>query len=176
MDGVKGSRHREEDGCWLAFQAVWWVLARFSSVQFSRSVVSNSLQTHEPQYTRPPCPSPTLRVHPNPCPLSQWCHPTISFSGVPFSSCLQSPNAQNSQIRKPVTLLTDENGQQQKLLCRAWALCLAVCICHLQHSCVVSLSLLCSETKRAYRTESKDVHKPSPSDRKTIWRESDTEG
>ena len=47
------------------------ILKFFSSVQFSRSVVSNSLQPHEPQYTRPPCPSPTLRVHPNPCPLSQ---------------------------------------------------------------------------------------------------------
>ena len=96
MDGVKGSRHREEDGCWLAFQAVWWVLARFSSVQFSRSVVSNSLQPHEPQYTRPPCPSPTLRVHPNPCPLSQWCYPTISSSVVPSSSCPQSFPASGS--------------------------------------------------------------------------------
>ena len=48
-------------------------------VQFSRSVVSDSLQPHEPQYARPPCPSPTPGVHPNPCPLSWWCHPTISF-------------------------------------------------------------------------------------------------
>ena len=47
------------------------------SVQFSHSVVSDSLQLHEPQHTRPPCPSPTPRVHPNPCPLSRWCHPTI---------------------------------------------------------------------------------------------------
>ena len=46
------------------------------SVQFSHSVMSNSLLPHEPQHTRPPCPSPTPRVHPNPCPLSQWCHPT----------------------------------------------------------------------------------------------------
>ena len=59
----------------------------FSSVQFSRSVVSNSLRAHEPQHTRPPCPSPTPGVHPNPCPLSWWCHPTISSSVVPFSSC-----------------------------------------------------------------------------------------
>ena len=60
------------------------------SVQFSRSVVSDSLQPHEPQHTRPPCPSPTPRVHPNPCPLNQWCHPTISSSVIPFSSCPQS--------------------------------------------------------------------------------------
>ena len=60
-----------------------------SSVQFSHSVVSNSLRPHEPQHTRPPCPSPTHGVHPNPCPLSWWCHPTISSSVVPFSSCPQ---------------------------------------------------------------------------------------
>ena len=59
-------------------------------VQFSRSVTSNSLQPHGPQHARPPCPSPTLGVYPNSCPLSQWCHPTISSSVVPFSSCLQS--------------------------------------------------------------------------------------
>ena len=66
------------------------------SVQFSLSVVSNSLWHHEPQHTRPPCPSPTPRVHPNPCPLSRWCHPTISFSVVPFSSCPQSFPASGS--------------------------------------------------------------------------------
>ena len=54
------------------------------SVQFSCSVLSDSLWPHEPQHARPPCPSPTARVHPNPCPLSQWCHPTISSSVVPF--------------------------------------------------------------------------------------------
>ena len=53
--------------------------------EFSRSVVSYSLWSHEPQHARPPCPSPTPRVHPNSCPLSQWCHPTISSSVVPFS-------------------------------------------------------------------------------------------
>ena len=58
--------------------------------QFSRSVMSDSLQPHEPQHTRPPCPSPPPRVHPNSCPLSWWCHPTISSSVVPFSSCPQS--------------------------------------------------------------------------------------
>ena len=63
---------------------------QFSPVQFSRSVVSNSLRPHEPQHASPPYPSPTPRVHPNSCPLSWWCHPTISSSVVPFSSCLQS--------------------------------------------------------------------------------------
>ena len=58
-----------------------------SSVQFSCLVMSDSLQPHEPQHARPPCPSPTPGVHPNPFPLSWWCHPTISSSVVPFSSC-----------------------------------------------------------------------------------------
>ena len=60
------------------------------SVQFSRSVMSNSLQPHEPQHARPPCPSPTPRVYSNSCPSSRWCHPAISSSVVPFSSCPQS--------------------------------------------------------------------------------------
>ena len=63
---------------------------QFSSVQFRHSVLSNSLWPYEPQHTRPPCPSPTPRVYSNSCPLSCWCHPTISSSVVPFSSCLQS--------------------------------------------------------------------------------------
>ena len=58
--------------------------------QFSRSVVSDSLRPHEPQLARPPCPAPTRRVYPNSCPLNRWCHPTISSSVIPFSSCLQS--------------------------------------------------------------------------------------
>ena len=60
------------------------------SVQFNHSVVSDSLRPHEPQHARPPCPWPIPGAHPNPCPLSQWCHPTISSSIVPFSSCPQS--------------------------------------------------------------------------------------
>ena len=67
-----------------------------SSVQFSRSVVSDSLRPHEPQHTRPPCSSPTPGGHPNPCPLSQWCHPAISSSVIPFSSCPQSFPASGS--------------------------------------------------------------------------------
>ena len=61
-----------------------------SSFQFSGSVVSDSLWPHEPQHARPPCPSPTPRVYPNSCPLSQWCHPPISSSVIPFSSHLES--------------------------------------------------------------------------------------
>ena len=61
-----------------------------SSVQFSRFIVSDSLKPHELQHTRLPCPSATPRACSNSCPSSQWCHPTISFFVVPFSSCLQS--------------------------------------------------------------------------------------
>ena len=65
-------------------------MVQFSSVQFSCSVVSDSLRPHEPQHARPPCPSPTPRVYPNSCPLSRWCHLTISSSVIPFFSCIQS--------------------------------------------------------------------------------------
>ena len=68
----------------------------FVSVQFSRSVVSNSLQPHESQHARPPCPSPTPGVFPSSCPSSWWCHPAISSSVVPFSSCPQSLPASES--------------------------------------------------------------------------------
>ena len=68
----------------------------FSSVKFIHSVVSNCLWPHEPQHARPPCPSPTPRVYSNSCPLSQWCHPAISSSVVPFSSCPQSLPASRS--------------------------------------------------------------------------------
>ena len=67
-----------------------------SSVQFSRSVVSDSLRPHESQHARPPCPSPTPGVHSDSCPLSRWCHPAISSSVIPFSSCPQSLPASGS--------------------------------------------------------------------------------
>ena len=70
--------------------------ASFSLVQFSCSVVSDSSRPHESQHARLPCPSPTPRVYPNPCPSSQWCHPAISSSIVPFSSCPQSLPASGS--------------------------------------------------------------------------------
>ena len=80
-------------------------LVCFSSVQ---SVVSDCLQPHRPQHTRPPCPSPTSGVYPNSCPLSRWCHPTISSSVVPFSSCLQSFPAPGSF---PVSQFYASGGQ-----------------------------------------------------------------
>ena len=68
----------------------------YHSVKFSCSIMSDSLQPHESQHARPPCPSQTPGVHPNRCPLSWWCHPTISSSVVPFISCLQSLPASGS--------------------------------------------------------------------------------
>ena len=72
------------------------ILLNLVSVQFSRSVVSNSLRPHESQHARPPCPSPTPRVHSDSRPSSRWCHPAISSSVIPFSSCPQSLPASES--------------------------------------------------------------------------------
>ena len=83
-------------------------IATFSSVQFSHSVVSDSLWPHESQHARPPCPSPTPRVHSDSCPSSQWCRPAISSSFVPFSSCPQSLPASESF---PVSQLFAWGGQ-----------------------------------------------------------------
>ena len=85
------------------------VCFQFSSVQFSRSVVSNSLQPHELQHARPPCPSPTPGACPNSCPLSWWCHPTISSSVIPFSSHLQSSPASGSFPK--IQFFTSGGGQ-----------------------------------------------------------------
>ena len=79
-----------------------------SSVQFSRSVVSDSLRPHESQHARPPCPSQTPRVHPDSRPSSQWCHPAISSSVVPFSSCPQSLPASETF---PISQLFAWDGQ-----------------------------------------------------------------
>ena len=90
---------------------IGWFLRKylqFSSVQFSRSVVSDSLPPHELQHARPPCPSPTPSVHSNSCPSSRWCHPAISSSVVPFSSCLQPLPASGSF---PVSQLFTSGGQ-----------------------------------------------------------------
>ena len=95
--------------CWALWASMYthldnvlvWSLdsgRRFSSVQFSCSVVSDSLWPHESQHARPPCPSPTPGVHLNSCPSSQWCHPAISSSIVPFSSCPQSLPASGSSL------------------------------------------------------------------------------
>ena len=78
-------------------------------IQFSCSVMSNSSQPHGLQQTRPPCPSPTPTAYSNSCPLSQWCHPTMSSSVVPFSSCLQSfPSSEPL----PVSQLFASGGQR----------------------------------------------------------------
>ena len=78
------------------------------SVQFSLSVVSDSLQPHESQHARPPCPSPTPRVHPNSHPSSWWCHPATSSSVIPFSSYPQSLPASESF---PMSQLFASGGQ-----------------------------------------------------------------
>ena len=85
--------------CSLGLPLSFWLSSsghKFSSVQFSRSVLSDSLRLQGPQHARPLCTSPTPRVYSNSCPLSRWCHPAISSSVVPFSSCLQSFPASGS--------------------------------------------------------------------------------
>ena len=100
-----------------------------NSVQFSLSVVSNSLRPHESQHARPPCPSPTPRVHSNSCPSSRWCHPAISSSVVPFSYCPQSLTAsgycpmswhftsgsQSIEVSASVSVLTTNTQDQSPL-------------------------------------------------------------
>ena len=78
------------------FPTFFFLIYTFSSVQFSRSVVSNSLPPHESQHATPPCPSPAPGVYSDSCPSSWWCHPAISSSVVPFSSCPQSLPASGS--------------------------------------------------------------------------------
>ena len=84
------------------------IITMMITVQFSCSVVSDSLWPHEPQHARPPCPSPAPGVYPNSCPSCRWCHPTISFSVVPFSSCPQSFSASGSF---PMSQLFTSGGQ-----------------------------------------------------------------
>ena len=90
------------------FFQVTCVIGMSSSVQFSRLVVSNSLWPHELQHARPPCPSPTPRVHSDSGPSSWWCHPAISSSVVPFSYCPQSLPASESF---PMSQLFASGGQ-----------------------------------------------------------------
>ena len=109
-------------GIYLAMELlgynVWEYLALISSVQFSRSVVSDSV-TRGLQHARPPCPSPTPGVYPNSCPLSQWCCRTISSSVIPFSSCLQSFPASGSLS---VSLFFASGGQSIEVSASAWVL------------------------------------------------------
>ena len=87
------------------------VLSHFSSVQFSHSVVSDSLQSHELQHARPPCLSPTPGAYPNSCPWSWWCYPIISSSVVPFSSCPQSfPESGSFQVSQLSTSGSQSTG------------------------------------------------------------------
>ena len=92
---------------WQSSQFIHYCISQVS-VQFSRSVVSDSLRPRELQHARPPCPSPTPGVYPNPCPSSRWCHLTISSSVIPFSSCPQSFPASGSF---PVSQLFASGGQ-----------------------------------------------------------------
>ena len=78
------------------YHCLYSLLSSSDQYQSSCSVVSDSLWHHGPQHARPPCPSPTSRVYTNSCPLSWWCHPTISSSVGPFSSCPQSLTASGS--------------------------------------------------------------------------------
>ena len=101
----------------------------FSSFQFSRSVVFDSLWPHELQHARPPCPLPTPGVHPNPCPLNWWRHSTISSSVVPFSSCPQSfpasgsfPMSQFFHLR--VAKVLELQLQHQSFLSKKFLFCL----------------------------------------------------
>ena len=89
--GSSQPRDHTQVSCIAGICSTSWV-----TVQFSCSAVSDSLWPHEPQHFRPPCPSLTPGVHPNPCPLSWWCRPTISSSVIPFSSCPQSFPASGS--------------------------------------------------------------------------------
>ena len=94
------SSHSSYLTMWQLQYSMWFQLKILTfvehSVQFSCSVVSDSLRPHESQHSRPPCPSPTPRVHSDSRPSSQWCHPAISSSVVPFSSCPQSLPASES--------------------------------------------------------------------------------
>ena len=106
------SMESQSVGCNWATCTSLHIPLKFTEVQFSCSVVSDSLQPHKLQHTRPPCPLPTPRVHSNSCPSSQWCHPAISSSVVPFSSCLQSLPASESF---PMSQLFTWGGQSAEV-------------------------------------------------------------
>ena len=93
--------------------------SKSTSDQISHSVVSDSLRAHESQHAKPPCPSRTPGVHADSCPLSQWCHPAISSSVVPFSSCPQSLPASESF---PMSQLFISGGQSIGVSASTWVL------------------------------------------------------
>ena len=98
---------------WM-FLIASWILRyiKFFSVQFSRSLISDSLRPHESQHARPPCPSPTPGVHSDSRPSSQWCHPAISSSVIPFFSCPQALPASESF---PMSQLFAWGGQSARV-------------------------------------------------------------
>ena len=95
------------------------IVIQFSSVQFNLLAASDSLRPHGRQHTRLPCPSPTPRACSNSCPSSWWCHPTISSSVVPFSSCLQSFRTSGSFS---MSQFFASGGQSFRVLASAWVL------------------------------------------------------
>ena len=101
------------------FSAKFMSMWKHSSVQFSCSVVSDSLWLHGLQHARLLCPSPTPRAYSDSCPSSQWCHPTISSSVIPFSSCLQSFPASGSF---PMSQFFTSGGQSIGVLASKWVL------------------------------------------------------
>ena len=92
----RGGGNCERKSEWFRIHGLWVSETQFSSVQFSCSVVFDSLRLHELQHARPPGPWPTPRVHSDSHPSSKWCHPAISSSVIPFSSCPQSLPASES--------------------------------------------------------------------------------
>ena len=96
MEGSSRGKDLAEKKIAILNKVVKVACLQFSSVQFSLSVVSDSLRPHELQHARPLCPSPTPRVHSDSSPSSQWCHPAISSTVIPFSSCPQSLPASES--------------------------------------------------------------------------------
>ena len=112
--GQENSSKNEEEVHWEAITGL--VHTDYYCFQFSSSVMSNSLRSHESQHTRPPCPSPTPGVHSDSCPSSPWCHPAISSSVVPFSSCPQSLPASESF---PMSQLFTWGGQSTGVLALA---------------------------------------------------------
>ena len=115
INGVEQSSHvwnrlpsKSKEFC----QLLLFLVVQFSSVQFSCSVMSDSFRPHELQHARPPCPSQTPGFHPDSCPSSQWCHPAISSSVVPFSSCPQYLPASESF---PMSQLFTWGGQSTRV-------------------------------------------------------------
>ena len=108
------ARTRKQPRCpsadeWI--RNLWYIYTMEYSVQFSHSVVSDSLWPHELQHARSPCPSPTPGIRPESCPSSRWCHPAISSSVVPFSSCPQSlPASESFPMSQEVSYYWWESG------------------------------------------------------------------